>query len=388
MGLSERITLLLNCNHAKELIGVIKNTCEWSRLYNSQQLFTIYLNQVLIRKFSCRGKSMRHITISQFGQTLGVTGNRLVITDKNGKRWETALSRLRSIRIEKKGVSLSTNLILACALRGIRIFVLDWRHVAVAAVSGCNQHAVVALRQSQFECIKSDAAKSLAIEFIYSKLRNQRAVLLYFSKYLTKTSTKRSLSLKIASQAILDIAEHLWIKDTPKADWRVTLMGQEGRAAVIYWKALIEANLLPDSFISRQGRGATEITNAALNYGYSILQSYVWSALDNAGFELYAGFLHKPHIGRASLVMDFMEEYRAWIVDRNIIKLRMHLTGQEELNRTLKSKISTCIDETMAGSIQYRGKNVRLENILQRQAYRLGGAVVGECLYHGLRFKW
>lgn len=330
---------------------------------------------------------MRHVTISQYGQFLGVNGNRLVVTDADGGHWETALSRLRSIRIEKTGVSVSTNLIMQCALRGIRLFVLDWRHVAVASVIGCNQHAVVALRQAQFDCIRTMGSFSLAKEMLYAKLRNQRAVLLYFNKYQSKKSPVHGQILVGASDKLSELATR--IKYCPKIDrWQDALMGFEGRAANVYWEALRVTGLLPETFIGREGRGSVEITNAALNYGYSILQSYVHSALDNAGFELYAGFLHAQRPGKPSLVLDVMEEYRAWVVDRNVIKLRAQLIREDELTGSIKRSICEAIDATMSSKIYQNGKHIKLENVMQRQVYRLAGSVMGEKVYQGLKFKW
>lgn len=79
---------------------------------------------------------MRYLTVSSFGTALGLSGERLVVHEADGRTWETALSRLRTIRIEKKGISVSTNLMLACAARGIRMFLVDWRGVGVVALSG------------------------------------------------------------------------------------------------------------------------------------------------------------------------------------------------------------------------------------------------------------
>lgn len=42
----------------------------------------------------------------------------------------------------------------------------------------------------------------------------------------------------------------------------------------------------------------------------------------------------------------------------------------------------------MSSEILYRGKRLRLENVMQRQAYRLAGAVVDNKKYKGIRFKW
>lgn len=334
---------------------------------------------------------MRHLTVSEFGSFLGITGQRLVITGDDGKTWETPLSRLRSIRIAKKGVSLSSNLILECAARGIRLYFVDWRNIATAAVSGQNQHAVVVVRQAQFECIKSDRCIPIAIEMIISKIRNQRAVLLYFSKYQGKVSSEKGNILRNAADQLDSVVSKIrvfpWLSRGEK--WKNELIGQEGLCANLYWQALAESNLLGETFTKRYGRGAIEINNAALNYGYAILQSYAWSALDNAGLELYAGLLHANRPGRASLVLDFMEEYRAWVVDRNIITLRSKLnSGLEILTQKIKSTIVDAIDSTMASKINWRGKNIRLENIMQRQAYRLAGAIIGDRSYRGYRFKW
>lgn len=329
---------------------------------------------------------MRHLTICEFGRFLGVTSERLVVRNSDGTQWETPLSRLRTIRIAKTGISLSSDLIQACACRGIRLFFTDWRNVGVAAVSGLNQHSVVALRQAQFDCVRSDRAKLLSEEIIRTKVRNQRAVILYFSKYLSKANPESADVLRTAAEALL--VQSNMIGQPTKRDWRETLLGTEGMSANIYWGALAESGLLPESFQGRSGRGATEIVNAALNYGYSILMSYVWAALDNAGLELYAGIFHKNRIGRASLVTDFMEEYRAWVVDRNIIKLRSLLSRKSHLDTEVKKAISSAIDETMTGLIAWRGKKIRLENVLQRQVYRFAGAIMEEKRYTGLRFKW
>lgn len=338
---------------------------------------------------------MRHLTITNFGQFLGITSNRLVVRDSDGSTWETPLSRLRSIRIEKPGVSLSSALILACASRGIRLYFVDWRNISVAAVCGQNQHAVVSVRQAQFQFIRSSASQTLAAEMLCSKIRNQRAVLQYFGKYFCKTNSEKFEIIRSTAKLLSDQAEkikHTEIRTTPHENtsrWRDDLLGTEGYCAREYWHALAQTDLLGDSFAYRQGRGAIEPSNAALNYGYAILMSYVWSALDNAGLELYAGIFHANRPGKPSLVLDFMEEFRPWVVDRNIIKLRHKLNSDlTSLTPEIKRSIVDSIDDTMASKMLWHGKKVSLENILQRQAYRLAGTFVEKKSYRGVRFKW
>ena len=337
---------------------------------------------------------MRYLTISEFGSFLGFSGANLIVHDKNGNQWQTPLSRLRSIRIEKKGVSLSSDLLLSCASRGIRLYFCDWKGCSVATVQGDNQKGIVSIRQHQFEFCDSIKCVSLAVEIIKTKIKNQRAVLLYFGKYLKKSDLSLwelcSSSVSKLEQILSNVCEATIIErvELYRAEWQSVLLGIEGTCANIYWNTLINCHLLPKSFKLREGRGSTELTNAALNYGYSILESYVWSALDNTGLDIFKGIFHKNHPGRASLVMDFMEEYRAWVVDRNIIKLRFQLADAVQLDSNLKRAISESINDTMASKINWHGKNLKLENIMQRQAYKFAGCIIGETKYKGYKFKW
>lgn len=88
-----------------------------------------------------------------------------------------------------------------------------------------------------------------------------------------------------------------------------------------------------------------------------------------------------------------MEEYRTWVVDRTIIKMKSSLEKGEDENRqlldkNLKKQISDNIDAVMSGLVLYKGKKSRLENVLQRRVYRLCATFVGEKRYKGLTFKW
>ena len=45
----------------------------------------------------------------------------------------------------------------------------------------------------------------------------------------------------------------------------------------------------------------------------------VWGAVQTAGLEPFAGFLHTDRPGKPSLVLDLTEEFRAPLVDRTIV---------------------------------------------------------------------
>jgi CRISPR-associated protein Cas1 len=58
-----------------------------------------------------------------------------------------------------------------------------------------------------------------------------------------------------------------------------------------------------------------------LSFGYSLLTQEVISAVNTVGLDPYMGFLHHPRIGRPSLALDLIEEFRTPIVDSLVLKL-------------------------------------------------------------------
>jgi CRISPR-associated protein Cas1 len=64
----------------------------------------------------------KHIYIDEYGTFLGKTSQRLTISQKGEVKKEIALNRIKSINILKGGISLSSDLIESCAMRGIKLF--------------------------------------------------------------------------------------------------------------------------------------------------------------------------------------------------------------------------------------------------------------------------
>ena len=330
----------------------------------------------------------KHIYIDEYGTFLGKTSARLTISQSGQLKKEVALSRVKSINILKGGISLSSDLIEACSLRGIKIFFLDFRNIAHTTLSSTASHAVANTRKAQFLTIESEYSREIARALILGKLKNQRATLQYFYKY-QKNSSNSSIKLENAILSLKEVIDSLKIIELKnRPDWLNIIMGKEGGVANIYFNA-ISCELLNElNFSNRIGRGADDIVNSALNYGYAILTSFVWQSVINAGLEPFAGVLHTNRPGKPSLVLDIMEEYRAWVVDRNIIKLKAHLKGKHFLDTPIKKKIIEEINNTMNKKYLYNGKNLSLQSIMQRQVYKLTGAFMQQNQYKSYIFKW
>ena len=318
---------------------------------------------------------MKHLVVCDYGSFIGLDKHKIAIKQKD-QVVSYPLNRLRTLSIAKNGVSISSDLIESLSTRGIKTFFLDFRGVAHSAILGQSQHGVVSVRMAQMAFCQNNTL-ALVRKIVSAKIKNQRAVLNYLDKYHNNSF------LKSAVQELLKNSEQ-----ASHAKNITALLGFEGASANSYFQALRKSKLLSSSFKKREGRGSQEINNSMLNLGYSVLSSYVLNAVINAGLEPYLGLLHSKRPGKMALVLDLMEEYRAWVVDRNVIKLRSQSEGKSFLDTPLKKALISEIQKTCNKKYLYYKKKLKLEHIMQRQVYRLCGHFYGEKTYRPYLFKW
>jgi CRISP-associated protein Cas1 len=170
------------------------------------------------------------------------------------------------------------------------------------------------------------------------------------------------------------------------------MMGIEGVAGRLYWQAVAEIISGRTEFLGREHRGAADMVNAALNYGYGILYGNVWGAALNAGLEPFAGFLHVDRPGKPSLVLDLVEEFRQPVVDRAVlsavnlgIAMRME-NGQ--LDKSSRDLIAGRVLDRLVSAERHDGKEYPIRSIIQMQARRLASFLRGGKPYETFRFKW
>ncbi len=163
---------------------------------------------------------------------------------------------------------------------------------------------------------------------------------------------------------------------------RGKLFSIEGRAASHYWE-LIE-RMLSDyiDFEGRVRKGATDLVNVLLNYGYGILYSRIWDAVLLAELNPYISYLHKPQRGKPTLIFDLIEEFRQQAVDRPIFSL---ITKGEELkveNGLLTSETKKRVVERVLERINtvenFRGREIRLSEIIKEQAKAVAAFLEGK----------
>ena len=319
---------------------------------------------------------MKHLVISDYGAFLGVRSGMLLVRGRDKSEKQYPLNRLSTLSIAKSGVSISSDLVETLSERGIKLFFLGFKGTTHATLIGNVRHGVVSSRLHQFRFCEGDTLP-LSRKIISAKIKNQRGVLAYFARYHKRLEQ---------AEAINDLKENA--RAALHAPTLNALMGHEGAAARCYFQAIKNADLFSASFKKREGRGSREITNSMLNFGYAILSSYILSAVENAGLEPYLGIVHVMRPGKPSLVLDLMEEYRAWVVDRAVIKLRSQSMAQQRMSPELKKTLVSEIQRTCSKKYSYQKKKVRLEHIMQRQVYRLSSHFCGEKNYRPYLFKW
>jgi len=100
-----------------------------------------------------------------------------------------------------------------------------------------------------------------------------------------------------------------------------SLMGTEGAAASVYFRAYGLAFRRELRFEGRERRPPKDPVNALLSLGYVMVTNEMLSCLSAHGFDPYVGYLHGLDYGRPSLALDLIEEFRHAIVDRLTLNL-------------------------------------------------------------------
>lgn len=154
------------------------------------------------------------------------------------------------------------------------------------------------LRQKQFSLNKNDI--SIAKILVKNKIENQLTL-------LQKTRKKDELTqyAKITCKEIIN-------KIDMQTDYN-TLMGLEGIASKNFFAAYYQNN----NWVARRPRVKSDVINATLDIGYTILFNYIECFVRMFGFDIYVGVYHRLWFKRKSLICDLMEPFRC-IIDNTV----------------------------------------------------------------------
>ena len=165
------------------------------------------------------------------------------------------------------------------------------------------------LRRNQYQYSSIEVPRHI----VYNKILNQQALLKsvrYKSDYLKESIEKTAK----------------YISELKNADSIQSVMGYEGSASKIYFKAWFN-NVL---WNGRKPRVKCDITNSLLDIGYTVLFNFIEALLSIYGFDLYVGVLHREFYMRKSLVCDLVEPFRPIIDKQAKISLNLRQFSEDQ----------------------------------------------------------
>jgi CRISPR-associated protein Cas1 len=333
---------------------------------------------------------VEHLIVDEYGAFVGKHSGRLRVmssgegTPSERLAQEAPLLHLNSVLISGRGVSVSADAVEACTKDGIPIHFVDWRGRPYAALYSAALTGTVLTRRAQLAAYEDDRGLALGIAFARGKIENQAGFLRYTAKYRKETDPELYQELRLCMGEVRDHLEELRrLEARTVEEARYQILSAEGRAAQVYWSGL--KALLPPSYgwPGREGRGARDPINAALNYGYGILYGQVERALVLAGLDPYGGFVHADRPGKPSLVFDLIEEFRQVVVDRTIVGMankNMALEADEKglLEKATRRTIADKVLQRLEASERYERKRQPLRTIVQSQARHVATFVRGD----------
>lgn len=284
------------------------------------------------------------LTVSGYGLRFFVDRGRLIIEDgfaNEGQRRRLVLSR-GTCTLQRIVVVGRTGLVTLDALQwfadlGIAIlFVGVGGQLTSVFTPGGLEGSKTRLHRVQAAAQTSEVGVRLAQLLIGRKLQGQCQVLEWLAAPGSQIPVAARHHYERVSHAAAQLralyderTEHPWHLDD--------VIETERAAGQIYWAALSGITLrwkpkaaarVPEHWLTTQPResfrtgnryGATDPTNALLNYGYALLEAETRIACYNAGLHPGLGVIHADRDGRASFIYDLMEAARP-TVDRLVLE--------------------------------------------------------------------
>ena len=245
-----------------------------------------------------------HLVAQQEGIKIGVRGQAMRITDRDGKLVrEVPLANLESLAV-LGGVQVSTQALGVLADKGIPVAYLSAAGRLIAMVDPLD--AVSAhIRKAQVRKFDDPAgALELCRALVAAKIANQRTLLM----------RNRSDLADQAASDMLDLSRRAML--CPQVD---QLRGLEGQAAAIYFAYFsgIFKSPFKEAFDAngRQRRPPPDPINSILSFAYTLLANDCISALRLARLEPTIGAFHVSRPGRPALALDLMEPFRPLVAD-------------------------------------------------------------------------
>ena len=229
------------------------------------------------------------------------------------------ISQLTSVVIYGK-IAISSDVFKRLAVEDVSLIFLSRRGKPLFAIIPFWREGELIRRWRRQLQIPWRLKAQLQKYFAYHALYAKRRLLLSLARNRSRYAPDIAEQLRLHAAEIAHYMDEIR-RTRLKKDIANTLRGFEGNGSKAYWRAL--SLVLPDEvYCGSRDRYSNDAFNKALNIGYGILASYVYSSLWAVGLNPYIGIYHSDlNFERPALVFDLMELFRQPLVDRPILKL-------------------------------------------------------------------
>lgn len=338
---------------------------------------------------------MVEVFIAEHGVKISKKKERFLINSEKGLK-EIPAKDVDCLTIFSSSCSITLSAIRLMLKYGINLVISNSRGTPLGIVLPSSLSGTVKARREQYLALNDERGAKLAKSFVSGKIANQGVVVKTLAKSRMRKDKELGHELISCSDEIEDKLKEVEYVEGKLDKVRQKLMNLEAEAGKLYWEAI--AKVIPGEFEfkARVKPKANDAFNCMLNFVYkALLFKDVWRAVIYSGLDPYAGFLHSDRSGRASLVLDLMEEFRQQAVDRMILSLiaKREIQAKDVLEdgKLKKSCINLLIksyDEQINNEVHYNNTKERLSRVIISQARRIVRFLNGFEDYRPFRIMW
>jgi len=322
---------------------------------------------------------MPPLYVIEQGAKLSCDGRRLVVSKEDAELSSVPLVHVSEV-VLMGNIGLTTPAIKLLLLENVDVVFLTQDGQYCGRLSGSATPHVL-LRRRQYRCQEDGRfVQAMAQGVVRGKLSNMRTLLMKHNRErgdATITSAIEALGAALAR--------------VPRTTLLSSLAGVEGAATAAYfggWKRLLKGDW---KFEKRQRRPPPDPINVLLSFGYTLLARTAQSAVEAAGLDPYAGFLHGVEYNRPSLALDLMEEFRAvvdgvvlWCCNSGEVTPDDFAPGDAErpvvMSDGAKRKFIQAYEQRMDREILHPWQNQRLP---LRRCIQVQARVMVDCIQKG-----
>lgn len=264
----------------------------------------------------------------------------LVITKDESDIW-IPLDDISVIVLDNLRINISTRMLSIMAEYNIALILCDNKHNPIGYYSSYDNHSRMSKMIGNQISKDRDFYDIIWKSIVESKIENQAQVLeiLEKSEEVVKNIREYGKSVKVGD-----------------------IDNREAHSAKIYFNTLMNATF---------SRGNDDILiNSGLDYGYTILRSYLARLCVGYGLNTQIGIHHKNEYNRFNLVDDLIEPFRP-IVDVYTYKI---LDGEEYFKAEHRRKLINILNHY----IKYNGKKMYICNAMEEYVEKVAAYIANK----------